>query len=148
LWQADQGEAAMTRLPLTDIERQFLSDSFASLSHAIAGHAPDRVFELIDRLTMLLALPQPKHWARFEQPWQSPRQTPKASHITEEEIGIALAWIDALACVYDSRTPRQVLDVTLKLKQLLHSLAVNDCQQLWREFDTTRRGAILFECKR
>jgi hypothetical protein len=81
----------MSKPTLTDIELQFLADSFASLSHAIAGHAPDRVFELIDRLTMLLVLPQPRHWARFSQSWQPPRLTPKASHITEDEIGIALA---------------------------------------------------------
>jgi hypothetical protein len=125
----------MSKPTLTDIELQFLADGFASLSHAIVGHAPDRVFELIDRLVMLLALPQPKHWARFEQPWQPPRLTPRISHITEDEIGIALAWIDALSSVYDTRTTRQVMDVTTKLRRLLHSLAINDCQQLWREFD-------------
>src|SRR5450432_773398 len=109
----------MSKPTLTDIELQFLADSFASLSHAIVGHAPDRVFELIDRLTMLLSLPQPKHWARFSQPWQSPRLMPRQSHINADEIGICLAWIDALSSVYDARTTRQVMDVTVKLKQLL-----------------------------
>jgi hypothetical protein len=119
----------MTKAPLTEPERLIIADALAFLSLAIAGKCPDRVFELIDRLVVLLALPPPRRWAQLTQAWEPPRRTPRVSdRISEDEIGVCLAWLCATISIFDGRVSYQVMDVTAKLRQVLESLAVDELQ--------------------
>jgi enoyl reductase-like protein len=126
----------MTRQPLTSTESQFVSDSLASIAHTIAGHVPDLVAETLDRLIEMMSLPRPRRWQRFRQVWSPPRLTERITErLTEDEIGIILAWFESVESIYADRVSYRSMELSHKLMRELRSLVEKDCRALWKEFD-------------
>jgi hypothetical protein len=128
----------MTTKPLTEAERLILADAFASINWVICGRCPDIICENLERLILVLDLPEHRHFEKYRRCW-SPT-APRASHrLSRTELDVVAAWIDAVTQVLAGRVTNQVETAVTRLRMSLQNVVVNDCKQMWREVSVDER---------
>jgi hypothetical protein len=121
--------------PITEIEKTVVADALAHIEWILLGHVPDPTLELLQRLILLLDLPQPRRFQKFTCCWEPSRTTPRSSaRLSEDECCVLVEWLSSLASLYGSNASPVAMEVSRKLQQELRSLPTRS-PQWWREFD-------------